>query len=101
MTSKLPQVAKLEQEAQRQKQAPAIASHSYLERRAVRGGGGSHHAQEVRFFFFSRARNTIVASGSLVADKAKCCASSWVRSATNFFLELVKLMWRPENQTRR
>ncbi|CAN0465223.1 unnamed protein product [Ectocarpus sp. 12 AP-2014] len=40
------EVAKLEQEAQRQKQLPS--SHSHLERRAVRGGGGSHHAQEVK-----------------------------------------------------
>lgn len=39
------QVAKLEQEAQRQKSIPSTQSH--LERRAVRGGGGSHHAQEV------------------------------------------------------
>lgn len=39
-------VAKLEQEAQRQKQAPSAQSH--LARRAVRGGGGSHQAQEVR-----------------------------------------------------
>lgn len=39
------QVAKLEQEAQRQKAIPSTQSH--LERRAVRGGGGSHHAQEV------------------------------------------------------
>lgn len=44
-------MAKLEQEAQRQKQT-APAAHSYLERRAVRGGGGSHHAQEVRAFPF-------------------------------------------------
>ena len=40
------QVAKLEQEAQRQKSMPSAQSH--LERRAVRGGGGNHHAQEVR-----------------------------------------------------
>ena len=52
------QVAKLEQEAQRQKQVPA--SHSSLDRRAIRGGGGSHQAQEVRssfylvFFFVAR-----------------------------------------------
>eukprot|EP00752_Nemacystus_decipiens_P003563 g3286.t1 len=40
------EVAKLEQEAQRQKHAPA--SHSSLDRRAIRGGGGSHQAQEVK-----------------------------------------------------